>query len=488
MPLAQESQTAVHLATDLLVAQRRRQSGLAILVLVALLVIATNGFLTAKRLAHPSPNSPWDAGIVMDAYRWSHGLPVYTEAQNDHATIVYGPLVIVVNGLIFHLTGTNNLSPRVVELFAGLSALTITALLLVRERKWYWLLVAIAIGLVANSRTGLYFTETRPDSLALAFGVASLFCWYKSWRDHRSLWFLAGNALIVIAFLFKQPSALFSLVPFVATLLLRRRKADLLRWCFPPILIVITIWVLKVCFPLVYAYMVHGPGGASFITYRLIKAPLDLLSTLPLFFMAITDWAIEKREAADEMGVWLLSATAVFLVGCTLAAAHPGGSNNSFMPALWAISAFCMYRLHRVFMAPRSSVVAGIVGSAILCSSFAYPNMVYGPAVDTHGDVGYYHEVINTVRDLPGRVVSPEDPTIAFYAKHYVGRNILMEVEHVGHIPDSVLTELQTADYIVQLGNVWGPRVMTSELLTRLGCTPDRKLGSYTIWRTAKAQ
>jgi hypothetical protein len=69
---------------------------------------------------------------------------------------------------------------------------------------------------------------------------------------------------------------------------------------------------------------------------------------------------------------------------------------------------------------------------------------------------GEYWKAVSVVRELPGKVICPEDPTIPFYARGYVGLNVYSENDthlHNGIWPDrptpAVMAEIRAADYVV---------------------------------------
>src|SRR6185295_17111978 len=56
-------------------------------IVAACLIALINIALSAQHLAHAQPNNPWEAGHVVDGWRFSQGLPVYEDphgARHDH--------------------------------------------------------------------------------------------------------------------------------------------------------------------------------------------------------------------------------------------------------------------------------------------------------------------------------------------------------------------------------------------------------------------
>src|SRR5579872_2978427 len=69
-----------------------------------LLIIVANLFFICFRLGLPYPISPWEAGIVTDAWRMLRGDGVYALGV-DHATHMYGPLTTMLLAQAFRFTG-----------------------------------------------------------------------------------------------------------------------------------------------------------------------------------------------------------------------------------------------------------------------------------------------------------------------------------------------------------------------------------------------
>jgi hypothetical protein len=98
-----------------------------------------------------------------------------------------------------------------------------------------------------------------------------------------------------------------------------------------------------------------------------------------------------------------------------------------------------------------------------------------------------YAEVISRVRTLPGRVLSPEDPTITLYARGEINRSIFVEDDAVGgssKIPQFLLNEFSQADYIVHAKD-WGgtSEVIHSTDLEDLGFRLTWNNDYYAIWK-----
>ena len=104
-----------------------------------------------------------------------------------------------------------------------------------------------------------------------------------------------------------------------------------------------------------------------------------------------------------------------------------------------------------------------------------------------------YHEALAVAGRLPGTVVCPEDPTIPFYGRGYVGLSLFSEKDaHPDRgiwpegTPEPVLAEMRKADFIVDVRDYWGENVDDS-LLESLGFqalnVESVDPACYQIWR-----
>jgi hypothetical protein len=103
-----------------------------------------------------------------------------------------------------------------------------------------------------------------------------------------------------------------------------------------------------------------------------------------------------------------------------------------------------------------------------------------------------YQPVIDYVRELPGKVISPQDPTIAYRAKGYVGHSLFFELDkHAVNgnwpaaLPHPIEEELAGANFVVQADSYVPTRMFERGLESQqfhpipiAGLTGSR----YTIW------
>jgi hypothetical protein len=108
------------------------------------------------------------------------------------------------------------------------------------------------------------------------------------------------------------------------------------------------------------------------------------------------------------------------------------------------------------------------------------------------GDSAYV-EVIAAASRLPGKVVCLDDPSIPLVSKGSIGRSGECEMD-ANHrkMPDIALSELQDADWVIQLTTARHPTI-PSEQLRVLGFGPAPDIfpyeSVYSLWkRTAQGQ
>jgi hypothetical protein len=162
-------------------------------------------------------------------------------------------------------------------------------------------------------------------------------------------------------------------------------------------------------------------------------------------------------------------------------AVRVGAASNTWMLFVGAAMAFSCYRLPHLAALPWTTTLA--VG----LTAFAIFNDPFYSSSERHGDRSYA-AVITIARELSGTVVCPEDPTIPFFAKGFVGKNLNMELDEAQvRLPPRVRTELANANWVILLSRVIAPKYLQAADLAELGFHPvrvPRLDGSiYSIWQ-----
>ena len=134
-----------------------------------------------------------------------------------------------------------------------------------------------------------------------------------------------------------------------------------------------------------------------------------------------------------------------------------------------------------------------VLGLIILADATSVPRYDYwAMAAKSYGD-RHYPKIVQRVHQLHGTVISPDDPTIAFLAKGYLGRSLVSQLDALGwkSRPAYLVGEMKHADYLVQVNGAWTTQV-TPHDLRAAGYRPVNdhafKKTEYALWRRSKAQ
>jgi hypothetical protein len=432
-------------------------------------------------------------------------LPVYELTPGGHSTHVYGSLVPWVQGEIFRWVGPNNISGRILSLVSAVTAVTLLAVTMRGERSAWYLAVAWALILGVNHRSGEYFAENRPDMTAMMFAAAGVLLMGYGQERRRVLWVALGSAWLVAGFFFKQTAFIFSVVPIVVLILRWRRptRPEILHALVPLGVSIGVVLLLRILSPTVYYYMIDVPKAFGLDGLRAARCFWNLLLDTPLFLVLLGEWIVTDRASMrkDPRVLWLFAVFAVAIPFSAVSAGKVGGASNSLLPALLAMMTFSALRLPRLLShleTPTAPVYSRLMlGSfvALLMLMTAFPHMTrsHNPIASLPVWDGEYWNAVSVARGLSGKVICPEDPTIALYAKGYAGQNVYSENDT--HLvngawpeipPQSVMTEILTADYVVDIVDYWDD-ILGKKLLQDLGFETAEGFSLdpalYQIWR-----
>ena len=203
-----------------------RALGPVVIVVGGFLLIAyfaaQASLIIGQRLADPRPRDPFEAELVADGWRASHGLPVYEPPQSGHATLMYGFAEPYVLGWLYAVFPATKLIPLLLSLVSAL-ALVALGVAVVRPFADGRYAALLALALFSIDDKVAYFAVARPDLPAWALGLAGLACLYAATPGKLGRRYLAGVVLITAGVAFKQPVAMLVLVPPIATILEWRR-------------------------------------------------------------------------------------------------------------------------------------------------------------------------------------------------------------------------------------------------------------------------
>jgi hypothetical protein len=477
------------------------------LLVAAFVITLVTGINLVRLLRAQAPAHPWESIEIVEAWRSLEGMPVYEISPQGHATHMYGALYPWVQGRLLGWVGVNNISPRAVSIVSALLLVTLVAALMWTDGKLSSLALSWAIILGVNHRSEQYFADSRPDMTALLFAAAALAVMAYGCERRRGWAVIAGTALLVTGFWFKQTVAIFSIVPLLVLLVGRRRPSwsEVVAAGIPPAAMAAMVIGLKFASPVVYHYMVEIPGGYAVNWPRAVKFLWELVLDSPLFLVVLGEWLVAGTGSPgrDRRACWLMAALVVALPFCAVARAKVGGWSNSLLPALLAMAAFSALQLPGIVSrldhatAPLRARLghSAFLACVLLMTTFphlTYANNLLVAAVPRDRE---YWQAVTIARGLSGKVVCPEDPTIPLHAKQYACHNVYAERDARPsggtwpvEIPEPVLAELAAANFVVDLTDY--PQLLDEERLEGLGFEPDPtvacELEHYKVWRRAE--
>lgn len=492
-----------------------------------LFVLLLTSAIVKKELLRYSPIGFWESGVIVEAYRWSQGKPIYEDIETGHATLMYGPLMPVLVGEIFSITGPNNKIPPILNLTASLVLITLLSFVVGRFKGFVVGVFSWVVLFGLYNRTGLYYTVSRPDMISILFVCFSVFFLHKAVIGKKLGHYILGTGFLVVAFLFKQTAAVFSAYPLsyllLASIADRRLpgKRELTLSMVPLAAILCTILYIKVAYPSVYLHMITIPAQFKIFPRRIPEFLFGLMYSTPVFVMVLM-FRIRYACNSDVPRVVSLSLWVLLTIGVltsTFFISKFGGDQNNWLPALFAMMVFSIVYADLALIDNNTSMRGDLraflsccILAFLFCYSVAPPRGVY---IFGHNDRVYisdhigdlvlglestvtpkdvaYRRVIEYVSNQPGRIASPQDPTIPMYAKGQLGRNLGLEMDarlNIGIfaniLPKSVETEILESDYVVTESNKRLELLLP--VLERHEFVTETEIPPYRVWRNVHLQ
>ena len=426
---------------------------------MAIVLGAATVFAAAVRFSDGLPISPWEPAIAMEGMRLNAGLPLY---ETGHATHMYGPLLTVFLAGIFRVTGLNLLAGRIAfSIFAFALAVLLSAILCRGKARKYWF-IALLLFLGVNFRTNLIFFSAQADCAAAFFAVAALSLWIA--RGDSWLRTVLAIAFFLCATFFKQTTAAFALIPAVHALIWKRRFSDVVTSLVSTMSIFVALTAIYLIWPQVFVGMVTVPASIKVNYSRVLPISVYLLATFPVFLVALFA-SFRSRGSIDERERWIWSAIAVLVPVSIWTTCKSGGGYSSLLFGYLAMVSLFVVKLDSIWEwivsrhGWRSVLAASGVAVIIVCSFFIQLNRDLVLLFTRCGDEKY-EVAVGYARRMPDRVISPQDPTIAYRASGYFGRSLFFELDaHAvngnwpSEVPDSLQRELAEAKYVVQVSS-----------------------------------
>ncbi len=393
----------------------------------------------------------------MEAMRLNAGLPLY---ETGHATHMYGPLLTVFLAGIFRLTGLNLLAGRVVfSIFSFILAAVLSLIFCRGQSRKYWLF-AFLLFLGVNLRTNLIFFSAQPDCMAALFGVAAISIWIL----RRDSWLGAAFSitLFLCATLLKQTSAAFALIPAVYTLIWKRKFVDVATSLIPAMSILAVLAAIYLIWPRVFFGMVTVPGSININYSRFFLIGLYFIATFPVFLIALLS-TFRSREPVGEPERWIWAAIVVLVPVSVWTICKSGGGYSSLLFGYLAMTALFVVKLERFWQwiaSRRRSlgfVSASLLALVVLFSFLIQFDRDLMLLFARCGDEKY-EAAVNYAQRIPERLISPQDPTIAYRATGNFGLSLFFELDtHAvngnwpDRLPDALSKELDQAKYVIEV-------------------------------------
>jgi hypothetical protein len=196
--------------------------------------------------------------------------------------------------------------------------------------------------------------------------------------------------------------------------------------------------------------------------------------------------------------IWWAVLAAITLPLSALTSVKLGGASNSLLPGF-----ISLIGLSWELLASRGSLqrLDNNAAGQLLVMSFCLALMVMPELSSIRSSINYYslntpernekyREVIRYVKTLNGVIYSPEDPTIALYAKQTATRSIYLEYDAMmeppsvwpTRLPDYLRTEFSHADYIVAVVGQTPKDLLQGSDLLEMGFRRIWSNGDYEVW------
>jgi hypothetical protein len=425
----------------------------------------------------------------MEAVRFNAGLPVY---ENAHATHIYGPLLTIFLAGIFRVTGLNLLAGRIAfSILAFALAFWLSSILSPSRRYRF---VAFVLFLAINLRTNLIFLSAQPDCAAAFLATVGLYLWAR--RENSRPQSVCAIVFFLCSTFLKQTGAAFALVPIVYSFVWKRRLQDVATSSLPAMAIVLMLGALRLFWPPVFFGMVTVPASIAVNYRQILPIGAYLIATFPIFLFALLARFL-SREAIDERERWVLSAVAILVPVSIWTTCKSGGGYSSLLFGYLAATALFVTQLDRIWQwirslrGWRSNLTATAVAMAILLSFLIQFDRDLTLLFLRCGDEKYPAAVAQAQRTHE-RVISPQDPTIAYRGNGYFGRSLFFELDtHAvngnwpGEIPESAQQELAQAKYVIEVAT-YVPTPMFKDALAKSHFQPmdvgALRGSAYTLW------
>lgn len=417
---------------------------------------------SAYNLTRPWPVHQWESGMVAEAQRVAVGLPVFEPAETGHATHMYGPMTNWIVGGVFKLFGPSLYPGRLLSLFSIVAAVALLIRLTRPEDSWLGPSMVVAMltgfGQAANS-----YVEIRPDATSCLAAIIAVWLMFEAVRRDKIWWLVAAAVMSVVAMLFKQPAAMVTGVPLLGMLIARERLTmRRLVFALVPFASCIAVLVaIRIAFPQAFHYMVTVPSQYK-ISYADCAGWLGWFCMITTGFWIGLIWSARlndsdsvSRRRCSTRTAWIIAAAVISVPCCVVTAGKEGGTSNSLLLSLLAVSGLFLHFSDPLERHLRAEPKEGsnFTMAAVLAACMLLPmwvTSIHSPN-STFGDAGFLAIQDFARQQTSKQFVSPYDPALSVMSGAEPGRCMMLEFDAAGWpqmVPGWFLSEVANADYV----------------------------------------
>ncbi|MEP7198946.1 MAG: glycosyltransferase family 39 protein [Chloroflexota bacterium] len=402
---------------------RARSTWLQWLTLAVLgLFAATYLVVATTRIIYPFDLDFIEDDVLVEAWRFAQGLPVFVAPNADFVPHAYAPLYMLLSAGLFKLDGVGFRSMRALSFAATLA----TGFML------YWAgqrvshqrataLLAPGLFLAGYSLTGAEYELARVDALFVMFVVVGTLVGIVGSMSRRSVAFSA--LCLALAFFTKQTGLIFGVGMAGYLLSTQRKQAGL--FC--------VVFALAVLLPLgvmdratggwsttyLFAVPANDPIVASRITDFVRSDLLRHLGPLCVLWLAtlIVSWRM-PAHTNPLTRAWLWFALLALLDSGWMRA-RLGGNANSLMPAYTFLCLLPVLALRELPLTFADRALGRIVCGGVYLAVLAQCALgVYNPLADVPSTAMQQsgQRLIQRIAQMPGPVLVLEHPYYALLA------------------------------------------------------------------------
>lgn len=452
------------------------------------------------------PFNKYEPEVAMEAWRLSHGEPIYTPLDSGPYAGLYAPL-FQLTGALFYLVFSESITLLRLISIASLAAIAFFGWKLAPRQTWWQLLFAAVLIVIWHNRVVQFDMHAKPDSFAIMLGIAALLPFILHNKIRTASWLISA-LLAALAFAAKQPMLLF-VAGIGFALLLHNRWKDALLFGFAFLAVSGVLWWLLSILTgkEIVFYTLIQPGGFDIPAARLGNAALSILNNwwLPIaLLLMLRRWVNDNWHLTDTL---LLCSLLFAYPASILTAAKGGGLANGYMPfyyllaliivrnfqieALWRVAK--LSKLPRKFSESWRAAFAVYLGLAIFLTLGINPASYITSWQYRITAYHNYEQLTSGLKNTEGDVYAPMDN----YLTLKIGRPWYWSAkseQDLGAVKPDIKRRYRakaiTSDYTVSVSwNDWYQADAMERDLTEAGYTVIKELPmeqgvTYRIWKS----